>query len=47
MSAYAIFMILGIIVVVGGWTAYLIWDYKQRQEDAKQPQPQSERLQKS
>ncbi len=47
MSTYAIFMIVGLIIVVGGWTAYLIWDYKQRQEEAKQPKPQSEKLQKT
>ena len=47
MSTYAIFMIVGLIVVVGGWTAYIIWDYKQRQEEAKQPKPQSAKLQKT
>lgn len=47
MSAYAIFMIVGVIVVAGGWIAYLLWDYKQRQEEAQQPKPQSEKLQKT
>ncbi len=47
MSTYAIIMIVGLIIVVGGWTAYFIWDYKQRQEEAKQPKPQSEKLQKT
>jgi len=47
MSTYAIVMIIGVIVVVGGWLAYFIWDYKQRQEEAKQPKPQSAKLQKT
>ncbi len=47
MSLYAIFMIIGVIVVGGGWIAYLIWDYKQRKEEALQPKPQSEKLQKT
>jgi heme/copper-type cytochrome/quinol oxidase subunit 2 len=47
MSAYAIFMIIGLIVVTGGWIAYFIWDYKQRQEEAQQPKPHSARLQKT
>ncbi|MBM4030147.1 MAG: hypothetical protein FJ280_32835 [Planctomycetes bacterium] len=47
MSLYAIFMIVGVIVVAGGWTAYFLWDYRIRQEEAKQPKPQSERLQKT
>jgi heme/copper-type cytochrome/quinol oxidase subunit 2 len=47
MSTYAIFMIVGVIVVAGGWIAYFVWDYKQRQEEAKRPKPQSEQLQKT
>jgi heme/copper-type cytochrome/quinol oxidase subunit 2 len=47
MSTYAIFMIVGVIVVAGGWIAYFIWDYKQRQEETRQPKPQTERLQKT
>ncbi len=47
MSTYAIIMIVGVILVGGGWIAYFIWDYKQRQEEAKQPKPQSEKLQKT
>lgn len=47
MSWYAIFMIVGVIVVGGGWIAYLIWDYKMRQEEAKQPKQRSERLKKT
>ena len=44
---YKIFMIIGVIVVVGGWIAYAIWDYKQRQEEQKQPPQKSQRLQKT
>lgn len=47
MSWYKIFMIIGVIVVVGGWAAYFLWDYKMRKEEAKRPKPQSERLQKT
>jgi heme/copper-type cytochrome/quinol oxidase subunit 2 len=47
MGAYAIFMIVGLIVVAGGWIAYFVWDYKQRKEEALQPKPQSARLQKT
>jgi len=47
MSAYAIFMIIGVIVVGGGWIAYYLWDRKQRLEEERQPKPQSEKLQKT
>ena len=47
MSSYAIFMIVGLIVVAGGWIAYFIWDYKQRKEEALRPKPQSAKLQKT
>ncbi len=47
MSAYVIFMIVGVILVGGGWIAYLLWDYKQRKEEAQQPKPQSAKLQKT
>jgi heme/copper-type cytochrome/quinol oxidase subunit 2 len=47
MSTYGIFMIIGVIVVVGGWTAYFLWDRKMRQEEEKQPKPQSQRVQKT
>jgi len=47
MSTYAIFMIVGVILVGGGWIAYFLWDYKQRQEEAQQPKPQSAKLQKT
>lgn len=44
---YKIFMIVGVIVVGGGWIAYAIWDYKQRKEEAKQPAKRSDRLEKT
>ena len=44
---YKIFMIIGLIVVAGGWVAYAIWDYKMRQEEKKHPPKRSERLQKT
>ena len=47
MSTYAIFMIVGVILVGGGWIAYFVWDYKQRKEEEQQPKPQSVRLQKT
>ena len=47
MSTYAIFMIVGLIVVVGGWTVYFLWDYKQRKEEENQPKPQSEQVKKA
>ncbi len=47
MSLYTIFMIIGVIVVVGGWAAYFIWDYRMRKEEAKQPKQRSERLKKT
>jgi len=46
-KTYMIFMIVGIIAVGGGWIAYLIWDYKQRKEEASQPKQPTERLQKT
>ncbi len=47
MSWYAIFMIIGVIVVGGGWIAYFLWDRKERLEEEQQPKPQSVRLQKT
>lgn len=44
---YKIFMIIGVIVVGGGWIAYGIYEYKMRQEEKKQPKRPSARLQKS
>ncbi len=47
MSLYKIFMIVGVIVVVVGWAAYFLWDYKMRKEEAKQPKQRGEQLVKS
>jgi hypothetical protein len=47
MSTYWIFMIIGVIAVGGGWIAYLLWDYKQRKEEEKQPKPQTAKVQKA
>lgn len=40
-------MIVGVVVVAGGWIAYAIWDYKMRQEEKKRPKQRSARLQKT
>ncbi len=40
-------MIIGTVLVGGGWIAYGIYDYKMRQEEKKQPKVRSERLQKT
>jgi len=47
MSTYAIFMIVGVVVLTGCWIAYFLWDRKQRKEEAQQPKPQSARVQKN
>jgi hypothetical protein len=47
MGWYGIFMIIGLILVGGGWIVYFIWDYRMRQEEAKQPKPRSEQLKKT
>ena len=44
---YKVFMIIGVIVVGGGWIAYGIYEYKMRQEEKKQPRQRSARLRKS
>ena len=47
MSTYAIIMIIAVIGVGAGWIAYFLWDRKMRQEEEKQPKPQSQRVQKT
>jgi hypothetical protein len=47
MGWYGIVMIIGLILVGGGWIAYFIWDYRMRQEEARQPKPRSEQLKKT
>ncbi|MEN6427367.1 MAG: hypothetical protein ABFE13_18590 [Phycisphaerales bacterium] len=47
MGWYGWFMIVGIVVVGGGWIAYWIWDRKMQKEEAKEPPRKSERLEKT
>lgn len=47
MGWYGIFMIVGVIVVGGGWVAYWLWDRKLQKEEEKEPPKKSERLQKT
>jgi hypothetical protein len=47
MSMYKIFMIVGVVVVAGGWIAYAIWDYKMRQIEKNQPKPRSAKQRKT
>ena len=47
MSMYKVFMIIGVVVVAGGWIAYAIWDYRLRQEEKKQPKKRSARFRKT
>jgi flagellar basal body-associated protein FliL len=47
MSWYGIFMIVGLVLVVGGWAAYFVWDYKMKKEEEKQPKQRGDRLVKS
>ena len=44
---YKIFMIVGVVVVAGGWLAYALWDYKLRRDERKQPPQRAERLTKT
>lgn len=47
MSTYAIFMIVGVLVVGIGWIAYFLWDRRMCKEEESQPKPQTERQQKT
>ena len=47
MSTYWIIMMIGIPLVIGGWIAYFLWDYRQRKEEEKQPKPQAAKVQKT
>ena len=47
MSWYAIFMIIGVILVGGGWFAYWLHERKLDKEEASRPKVRSERLQKT
>jgi len=47
MGWYGYFMIVGGIIVGGGWIAYLIWDRKMQEQEEKEPPKKSEHLQKT
>ena len=47
MSSYAIFMIIGVLVVSAGWIAYYLWDRKMCKEEENQPKPQTARRNKT
>ena len=44
---YKFIMIIGVVLVAGGWIAYAIWDYRLRQEEKKQPPKRSARFRKT
>jgi len=44
---YKIFMLIALPAVAIGWIAYVMWDRKMREEEKKQPKPQSQRLKKT
>ncbi len=44
---FKIIMIVGVIVVAGGWIVYGIYEYKMRQEEKKLPKPRSEQFKKT
>ncbi len=47
-AMYKIIMIVGTLMVVGGWIAYGVWRYKTNLEEKKNPtpKPRSEHLEK-
>jgi hypothetical protein len=47
MSTYAIFMIVGVLVVGAGWIAYYLWNRKMDKEEASQPKPQTAQMKKT
>lgn len=47
MGWYKWFMLVGVIVVGGGWLAYWMWDRKMQKEEEAKPKQRSERLQKT
>ncbi len=47
MGWYGYFMIVGAIVVGGGWIAYWIWDRRMQEIEKREPPKKSERLQKT
>ena len=44
---YKIFMLVALPALAIGWIAYVMWDRKMREEEKKQPKPQSQRLKKT
>lgn len=44
---YKIFMLIALPAVAIGWVAYALWERKMREEEKKQPKPQSQRLTKT
>lgn len=47
MGWYGIFMIMGVIVVGGGWIAYWLYNRKLDREEAQRPKVRSARLEKT
>lgn len=44
---YKIFMLIAIPALAIGWIAYALWERKMREEEKKQPKPESQRLTKT
>ena len=44
---YTVFMLIAVPALIIGWIAYAIWIRKVREEEKKQPKPQSQRLVKT
>lgn len=44
---YKIFMLIAIPALAIGWIAYVMWERKMREEEKKQPKPESKRLTKT
>ena len=43
---YKIFMLIALPALVIGWIAYALWERKMREEEKKQPKPESQRSKK-
>ena len=44
---YKIFMLIALPALAIGWIAYVMWERKMREEEKKQPKPESKRLTKT
>jgi len=44
---YKIFMLIALPALAIGWIAYALWERKMREEEKKQPKPESKRLTKT